>query len=253
MINRRHLASALALGAMSLQGLQAQPSGPPRVYGVMSLVADYLTVTGFESTTGTLVRANPTERIDLQTDELERVVIRVATRAVTDSRTGKAVPLLSDDGRLYGGQSKLVNGDEVNLPGFLSDTLRAQQATHLLLVTKHNGVANMRARDVDLGTGRVEGLGFYLDRVTPLRLTSGGENSLGYLAPHVYLRLSLIDLQRNRVMSFRLVTATRVLIPAGTNAGANPWDLMDSAAKMKVLSELIEEGTTPAWREILAS
>jgi hypothetical protein len=223
-----------------------------RVYAVMSLVADFLTVTGFEATTGSLLRLNQTQRIDLQTDDLERAALRAALRAIDDTRAGKAVPLLTDDGRLYSSQGQLVDGDQARLPSFLLETLRAQKATHLLLTTKYNAMAKMRSSDQDLGTGRVEGLGFYLDRETRLRLREGGEVAVGYLAPHAYLRLSLIDIAQARVLRYKTVTASTVVSAAGTKAqGANPWDVMSSAEKMSALSDLIAQAVTPAWRELL--
>lgn len=241
------LAGAVALPVMPSQAQEA------RVYALMSLVADYLTVTGFEATTGSMLRLNPTERMELQTDELERVVLRAALRAVTESGTGKAVPMLSDDGRLYSQQDKLIDGEIARLPPFLLDNLRAQKATHLMLVTKFNGVARMRSADLDLGTGRVEGLGFYLDRVTPLRRVERGDTAIGYLAPHAYLRLSLIDIAQGKVLRSKALTASTVVSAAGTSAGANPWDVMSSAQKIAALSELIAVTTVPAWRELLAS
>lgn len=248
-IRRIGLASAAAL---------ALAGGPTwaaaeRVYAVVSVVADHLTVTGFETTTGSLVPQNQTERIELQTDELERSVLRAAVAAVQASGSGRALPLLTDDGRLYAQQAQWIEGEQARVPGFLLQTLKAQNATHLLLVTKHRAEARMRSFDADLGTGRVEGLGFYLDRVTPMRRVESGERAVGYLAPHAYLRLSLIDVQAGRVLGSRTVTASTVLSAAGGGAGANPWDVMDSAAKFKVLDELIQRTTTPVWRELLGA
>lgn len=251
MQRRQLLASAAALAGAGACLANAARAQDARVYAVMSLVADYLTVTGFEATTGSMLRLNQTERIELQTDELERAVLRAAVRALTESGDGRAVPMLSDDGRLYSQQDKLVDGDTARLPTFLLDSLRAQKATHLMLVTKFNGEAKMRSADLDLGTGRVEGLGFYLDRVTPLRRVGRGDTAVGYLAPHAYLRLSLIDVAQGKVLRGKTLTASQVVTAAGTTAGANPWDVMSSAEKMSALSELIASATVPAWREIL--
>jgi hypothetical protein len=253
MQRRRLLAHTAALAGVS--ALPAMPSVAQegRVYALMSLVADFLTVTGFEGTTGSMLRLNQTERMELQTDELERVVLRAALRALNESGAGKAVPMLSDDGRLYSQQDKFIDGDSARLPAFLLDNLRAQKATHLMLVTKFNGVAKMRSADADLGTGRVEGLGFYLDRVTPLRRVETSDTTVGYLAPHAYLRLSLIDIAQGKVLRSKTVTASTVVTAAGTSAGANPWDVMSSAQKIAALSELIAGSTVPAWRELLAS
>jgi hypothetical protein len=253
-MQRRRLLAHTAMLAAATWPVRASLAQDARVYAVMSLVADYLTVTGFESTTGSMLRLNQTERIDLQTDELERAVLRAALRVVNESGAGKAVPLLTDDGRLYNGQGQLLDGEQARLPAFLLDQLLAQKATHLLLVTKFNAVAKMRSADQDLGTGRVEGLGFYLDRVTPLRRMEGGDVAVGYLAPHAYLRLSLIDIAQGKVLRSKTLTASTVVSAAGSSAkGANPWDVMSSADKMSSLSELIAKATVPAWRELLGS
>ncbi|KPF48785.1 hypothetical protein IP87_09555 [beta proteobacterium AAP121] len=236
-----------------LAGVPASATAAERVYAVVSVVADQLTVTGFETTTGSLVAQNQTERIDLQTDELERSVVRAAVSAVAASGLGRALPLLTDDGRLYAQQAQWIDGEQAQVPAFLLQTLRAQKATHLLLVTKHRGEARMRSFDADLGTGRVEGLGFYLDRVTPLRRLDTGERAVGYLAPHAFLRLSLIELASGRVLSAKTVTASRVVSAAGSAAGASPWDVMSSADKFKMLDELITRATTPVWRELLGA
>lgn len=248
-MRRRDLVPTLA--ALSLSATSARAAGTGHRYAVMSFVADYLTVTGFESTTGALTRSNPTERIDLQTDELERVVVRSAVRALNETALGQAVALLSDDGRLYAEQSRMIDGDSVRLPPFMLQTLREQQATHLMLVTKHAAPARMRAADTDLGSGRVEGLGFYVDRVTALKLRGAGDVTVGYLAPHAYLRLSLVNLQNLRVLDSETMTASRVITAARTDAGNNPWDIMDSAGKLQALSELITESAAPVWRGML--
>jgi hypothetical protein len=255
-LKRRPLLARLAgvAGVLAVPTMAARAQEPhvaPRIYAVMSLVADFLTVTGFESTTGSLLAQNQTERIELQTDELERVVVRTALRALDEQGISGAVPMLSVDGRLYAQQGRFIDGDTARLPGFLLDLLQTRKVTHLLLVTKFKGAAKMRSVDLDLGTGRVEGLGFYLDRVTTLRRLEHGDTTVGYLAPHAYLRLSLIDVARGRVLQGRTLTASRVVTAAGTAAGANPWDAMSSAEKTAALSELISSATLPAWRDML--
>ncbi|MFN9005673.1 MAG: hypothetical protein ACK5ZF_10270, partial [Betaproteobacteria bacterium] len=73
------------MALVSLESLGQTRSGRARVYGLVSLVADHLTVTGFESTTGSHIAANPTERIPLQSDALERSVLRAAHKALTEA------------------------------------------------------------------------------------------------------------------------------------------------------------------------
>lgn len=249
-IRRRGMAGLLAL--VSLESLGQTRSGRARVYGLVSLVADHLTVTGFESTTGSHIAANPTERIPLQSDALERSVLRAAHKALTEAGAARVVPLLIDDGNLYAQQGRLVAGGRAVLPASLSQTLQAQQATHLVLVTKLRSEARMKTGVETLGSGRVEGLGFYVDRVTPLRIVGSGDRTVGYIAPHAYLRVWLIDLGGGRVVGQRDVLESEVVTPREDQGGADPWKWMDNEAKMKALDTLIGTGVSRAVRELAA-
>jgi hypothetical protein len=252
-MNRRRMGTAgLALLALLLGSGASVWASTPRVYGIVSLVGDQLTVTGFETTTGSALAQNQIETIPLDTDELEKAVLRAGLRAVNESKLGKAVPLLINDGALYRGQAALVSGERVTLPASLLQTLQAQGATHLLLATKHRAEAQMKARDVTLGTGRVEGLGFYVDRVTYLRTEGTGSSAPGYLAPHAYMRYSLIELSTNKLLASRTLTASTVIGVTGSGGGADPWQLLDSAGKVKALSELIAKDSAPVLRELMA-
>lgn len=252
MTQRRQLAAALAIWPLLLTSIDAW-ANTPRVYGIVSLVADHLTVTGFETTTGSALAQNQTETIPLDTDELEKAVLRAGLRAVNESKLGKAVPLLINDGALYRGQAAMVSGDRVALPPSLLQTLQGQGVTHLLLATKHRAPAEMKARDVTLGTGRVEGLGFYVDRVTFLRTEGTSAVAPGYLAPHAYLRYSLIELNGNKLLGSRTLTASTVIGISDSKGGADPWQLLDSAGKIKAISDLIGRDSAPVLRELLAS
>lgn len=247
-IRRRGLPGLMAL--VSLQAVGQTRIGGERVYGVVSLVADHLTVTGFESTTGTHIAANPTERIPLQSDSLERSVLRAAHKALTEAGAGRVVPLLIGDGNLYEQQGRLVSGGRAVLPSSLSQTLQTQQATHLVLVTKHRADARMKTGVETLGSGRVEGLGFYVDRVTPRRSVGSGDRTVGYIAPHAYLRVWLIDLSGGRVVGQRDVLESEVVTPREDQGGADPWKWMDNEAKMKALDALIGTGVSRAVREL---
>lgn len=248
MIRRTLLALAATAG---LLGPAQAHDG--RVVAIVSLVADHLTVTGFESTTGSKLNMNPQERIELRDDGLERSMLRAAMKAVAESKAGRALPLLTDDGRLYEAQDRIVSGDTARVPDSLLQTLKAQKATHLLLATKHRAEASLKTDMKQVGSGRVEGMGFYVDRVTEITDVKTGHRSVGYIAPYVYVRLSLIDLADGKVQGSRTVTASEVIKATDKDRGADPWTLLDSAAKIKAIDTLIARECVPALRELLAS
>lgn len=246
---RTALALAAALGTAASTPSFAQAER--RTYALMSLIGDEVRVVGHESTTGTVLNQNPVETIRLPAGEIDRGVLAQMLKAVTrEEPLDKALPIRVNDPRYYAGQAGWVAGERLELPAEVADALRGAGATHALLVLKHRDEARLRVRDTTLGTGRLEGLGFYLDRVTPLRLYESGEFAPGFLAPYVYIRVVLADLAGARVVSERRITRADVIPMAGSSVrGSDPWNLLDSAAKVNAITSMIERELGPVLQQ----
>lgn len=225
----------------------------PRTYALMSLVGDELRVVGQEGTTGTLLGQNQVETIRLRADDIDRgVLAQVAKAVVRAEPADKALPIRVNEPRYYEGQRAWVDGDNATLPPEVAEALRGAGVTHAVLVLKHRDDARLRALDVTLGSGKLEGLGFYIDRITPLRREGTGERSIGFLAPYVYLRVVLVDLATGRVLRARSVARADVVSAAGAQAGTgDPWNILDSRAKLNAIVSMVERELDAVLPELL--
>jgi len=243
---RRAVTTAIAAGAAALLGAPpraVRAQGKPRVIGVMSLVADEFVVVGQESTSGTKLDQNAREVVRIDGGAIERVVLGTAMKAIarTDS-SAKVMPMLVNEPRYYQGQAGWIDGELATLPPELAEALRGAGMSQLVLVQKLRADARMNTGRGSLGSGRLEGVGFYIDRVTALRLGGSGEYTVGYLAPYLYARVSLIDLGAMRVLAKRDVTRGEVIIAEQTGAaGADPWGWLDAKGKLQAIAAMIEK------------
>jgi hypothetical protein len=243
---------ALALGA----GLAspAWAADPPRTYAALSLIADSLRAVGHEATTGSLLANNPRVSVPLEFDVLELPALRAVIGAVmaADSRA-KVMPLKITDVATYERQGSFISGDQANLPANILDPLRQSGVTHLVLVTRHRAEARMNSGVLTLGSGTVEGVGFYIDREYTLRQLERSEVTTGYLAPFVYVRAALIDLKTLRVVSSQISTIGRVHTASGKAVGADPWEILSDVEKINVLREMIQRQVTGAVTKLLVA
>jgi hypothetical protein len=117
----------------------------------------------------------------------------------------------------------------------------------VILVQKLRADARMNTGRVSLGSGRLEGVGFYVDRITRLQLLGTSESDVGYLAPFLYARVSLVDLAGQRVVGRRDITRGDVVTAMHTRAaGADPWDWLDARGKLAAISSMIESDIAEA-------
>lgn len=241
-------AALVMLGAMCLAQAQAQ-----RVIGVMSLIADEFLVIGQEGTTGTKLDQNVRESVPIEGGAIERVVLGTVMKSVAQAdASAKVLPMLVNEPRYYRGQRNWVDGEKATLPPEVTAALRGANMTHLILVAKHRADTRMSAKDISLGSGRLEGLGFYVDRITTLRLEGTSERTVGYLAPYVYASVTLIDLAAARVVAKREITRGQVVTASQTGAsGGDPWGWLDSKGKLQALSSMIEREVGKAAAEVV--
>lgn len=238
---------ALALGAL---GANAQAE---RKYAVMSFIGDSLTVVGQEPQTGTHIRKNSEDTLALVGDSMDQMAMQATLQALQQALPGaNAVALRAGIPKLYGSQASFVDGDRANLPGEVLSALRAANVTHLILLTKFRADANMQFVQGGRGSGKIQGLGFYIDRYTRNGIQGSGVYGVGYLAAFAYFELTLIDLDAQQAQRKAQVTRSQVVVRTVDTAGRDPWDILDAGQKMAALSQLIGAGVDEAVPKILA-
>ncbi len=254
---RRRLLAALVPASSALLGVLMSPGagaqGSARVIGLMSLVADEFVVVGQEGTTGTKLDQNAREVVRIDGGAIERVVLGTAMKAVARVQpNAKVMPMLVNEPRYYRGQADWIEGDKATLPAELTEALRNAGMTHLVLVQKHRADARMNTGRVSLGTGKLEGVGFYVDRITRLQLEGTSERTVGYFAPYLYARVLLVDLGAMRVVAKREVTRGDVVLASQTGAaGGDPWDWLDAKGKLQAIAAMIERDIGEAVSDLV--
>ena len=230
----------------------AQASAEAPKFGVLSLISDAYSVVNYERSVGRLSDANLKEAIALS----ERVFDDVALMAANEVLQGLARPkeiafLSAGAATAYPEASRLFDGPRFLPPEWLAQALAQQKVPRLILVTKHKADTKIGLRDEAIGSGKLEGLGFYVDRTKSLRHAESGDMVEGYLAPFAYLRVSLIDVPTMTVVVQQPVIASTIVAPRGTRAGADPWDAVTPIQKLQSLEQLVKEAMGATLPQLL--
>jgi hypothetical protein len=211
-------------------------AGDGRKYAVLSLVGDQLLITQPQSSTGTRANRN---FVPVGGPALDREALFAVEDALKRRDRGAQVVLLGvTDSGLYESQRRVLDQQESTL-AFLpavKGVVAGANATHLILVSKHRGEARLRVADGHVGTGMLEGLGFYIDNTARMRNTRTGEMSQGYIAPFAWMRVSLVDLASGTVLREENVLASTTV--ASQKAEAT-WQILSSEEKARILRGVI--------------
>ena len=231
----------LLLGAAAL--CAAEPLvAQNRRWAALSLVGDKILIVGARPEIGSRISQNTRRWADDAENTLDRYVLQAIDRAVRERDRGAAVAMLALPGSaLYGQPERAFDGRQVALPGAAVDALIAGRASHLLLATKLRNDARIPLYDAAVGVGAVAGIGFYVDTDLRLKILESGQAANGVLAPFVYVRLSLIDVQSGEVLREELVREMQTYPTALNPDAAGPWDVLGAGQKIDVLHKLIDK------------
>jgi hypothetical protein len=235
-MHRRTLVGALpALAilktfAQAADGAASQPAGAAagRKYVCLSLVANeiqYVQPASAQMVGHNLqhneITTEPAGKLHLDEAAL------VAMNEALDRCSAKGAPrsfLLGSDAAFFEEQYDWFSGDRLTLPPKLAKSVEGEHGTHLLLLTKYLGnAADIKTDDfgVNLGRGRVSGVGVYRDPNRPGTVDGGthdGEAVDGFLAPFVSVRLSLVELASGRVLGQKASLKARALSRSSESA-----------------------------------
>ena len=241
---------ALALAIFSLCA-QAQDR---RTYAVLSLVGDRLLVVQREPSVGSHLDKNMRIFVDLPDNSIDRAVVLAVDdelRRVNPRTT--PVLLASRDIRLYNAAS--LNADQkdgiARVFAAVKPVLAGTSATHLVLVTKHRHRAMLRMDDGHVGSGTLEGVGFYVDHGTFTRSALQTDAERGFIAPFTYLRIALIEIATGRVVAEERVIGSEAVSP-DVGSAANAWRLLTEEQKVERLTRVIRDVTSKNIPRVLA-
>ena len=225
-------------------------------YAVLSLLSDRLTIVTRDMSTGSNIDRNHREAFAVPGNLLDKNMVLDMDDAVraAGSKDG-AVLLFTSDPGIFARQAQLLDesGGTAALLEAVRPVLKGVNATRLVLASKYRHDARLQVQDGYVGSGQLEGLGFYVDRFyEPRRIGIIGV-APGYLAVYTYFKLSLIDLATGHVMREVPVFASETRL--GTedkSASGHPWDSMSSEEKVSAIDRLLKTETPIAMGKLLA-
>ncbi|WP_280153696.1 hypothetical protein [Piscinibacter sp. XHJ-5] len=220
---------------------QAQPAAPAPSYAIMSMVGDKMTLVIHQIGTGSNLDANRRIEVPMPDDTLHGMAAFAADDAVRRLQANAKTSLfVTRDPKLLALQDKLTDSkdDMAALAQQLKPLLASSSASHLLLITKHRAEARLRVLDGSIGSGRLSGLGFYVDKETRMTERDTGNHSTGFVAPYAYLSVTAFDMATLRPLRQEAATASETVSTAASKAALVPWDAMTTEQKFDALKRV---------------
>lgn len=248
------LAFAFGATAALAQAPAAAPKGTPKV-AVLSLIGDRLLVVGGQMQTGSRLDKNKKDIIPLQTDDLDTATVIAFDKQAQALRPQLEIVLLrAKDASIHQLQDDVIAGkrDARELLVAVAPLARRAGATHLVLFTKSRGEAKVRVDDGSIGSGFVDGLGFYVDRWVRTQKTAEGYAEVGILAPFAYFKAVVVDLDGLKVVGEETSHQARALFAKNINEARDPWDYLSAGEKVDALKALSGEGVQQLAARVLA-
>lgn len=236
----RRLALSLALACAGPAALAA-PAEPVRVL-VIAALGDTIEVVQHVPETGSRLDRNQRQRVTLQGAGFDALAAQTAAHAlrrladitvadmVAFTPAPDAPPLISD-GRF--------NPDEA-----LRRHVAEAGAGQVLLLTRWRTAARLKLADHSVGSGALEGLGFYMDHQIRVRRSDTGEVGQGMLAPYAYLQATLIDATSGQVLRSEQHQGSETRSAARSPNAFDPWTAMTPEQKIESLQRLLRQGVT---------
>lgn len=253
-MNRRSLVSLLAAAAclVTANATRAQAGGPS--FAVLSEIAREVRVVTYRPDVGTRLGANQEDRLPLSDGALDKLALVTAKSALQKASPGAPVWLIAPmDSDLFDPLDNFIEGSRLSIPADLAQALKEHGTTRLLLLSRHRAEARLSAAHGKLGSGQIEGVGFFVDHQASMTNQTTLVSSTGFIAPYLYMRATLIDLPGGTVLKSRRILQSSVRAAQQAEQSGDPWNVLSSEQKVRMLADMIVKEVTQAVPALLAS
>ena len=245
---KRILVLLLLAGVTFASGAQTVPAPPAKV-AIISLIGDSIDIVTYRPRVGTHVESNYKQSVPITGVAFDFAAMKSAAAAIAQALPGAEIVTL---GVPAAGSSldptELVAGSKISATHPLITALQQEKFTHVLVITKLDAAAHFDFMDTHVGSGRVHGLGFYIDKELELQNTVTGETGRGFIAPYAYMQLALIKVEPLQLLGQKRITQSRTRGAAANKTGLDAWGAMSPDEKVESLRKLVAAGvseTTP--------
>jgi len=228
----------------------------PRKYGILSLAGDSFSVV--TSVAGTKLDANDKQVYALgDNTTFDEAAIRSASAALekAEPASGRFL-MLSTDAELHRAQNAMFDDPAANQANrdYLKSLWKDKGLTHLILVTRYRADAELKFLHESTGTGKIEGLGFYMDNGVDV-VTYGKSNaeSQGVLMPFAYLKLRLINADTLEVEN-EVRQKQSQMVTYAQNAderAVRTWQALSAKDKIALLDQLMRQAVSDGLPRLL--
>ena len=222
-----------------------------RKYAVLSAIGDRITVVTRAMSTGSNVDTNRREPMELAGPGLDNAVLLAAEDGIKAADPEARAILLAP--RTPMAEQAAAASRDGSLEKWASDA-RAQLAglgaTHVIVITKHRGEARLNVASGSTGSGKLEGLGFYVDASYAAADDNDAQGVRGFLASYAYILLRVIDLQSGKQVGEQIVMASNRAVPGAESTRA--WDALPPDRKVAALRDLATKEVDATMPALLA-
>ncbi|MFZ4479513.1 MAG: hypothetical protein ACOYNZ_06420 [Rhodoferax sp.] len=234
-----HIAIRLVLLLLSALLTSGVNAADLRKIAVLALMGDTLAVVNHRPEVGSNLDRNQYSSLPTGASAIDNMMVGEAIEAV--KRVGlpgsPEIQAVKYPGKHEA--TRWFEGTRFAPPTELGSAMTELGATHLLFITPYRAPSMLRTASSSVGSGHLEGLGFYIDREQRLRRADTGEVGVGFLAPYAYFKVFLIDLASGELEREQAIAASSTVSVARNKNGIDPWDSLDAAQKVSAIRRLI--------------
>jgi len=223
--------------ALALLMAGAASASEIKKIGVMSVLGRELQIVRHSPTTGSHLDRNARETIKMAPNEFENFVLRTTQDSARREGLGEALLLARP---ADGSMPWQRDGQAVLVTRGLLEAAQAAKLSHLVLIQPARGEAKVRMARSAVGSGQLEGLGFYLDPRLGVQMEVTGAPASGLTAPFAYFDMYLVDVATLDLQAeYRARASVALADPA--HMDGDPWASMSSQSKVEAVRKLIQE------------